>query len=132
MAFSGAPTEVKASLDTTVEELKALIASQLNVPGDEQRLIYAGQVLKDQRTLRDHGYKDGNVIHMVRSKKSTSRNASPSAAPPLQQREPAVGMPNAFGMPPGGGLAAMQQELQRNPDAFNAMLEVPLVHHSHV
>lgn len=117
-------------MDTTVEELKSLIASQSGVPADEQRLIYAGQVLKDQRTLRDHGYKGGNVIHLVRSKKSSSQSASPSAAPQSQQREPAVGMPSAFGMPPGGGLAAMQQELQRNPDAFNAMFEVPLVHYS--
>lgn len=44
-------TEDKA----TIAELKNAIAEKASVPADEQRIIYKGQVLKDERTVDSYG-----------------------------------------------------------------------------
>ena len=39
----------------TVADLKAEVAKKSSVPAEQQRLIYKGQVLKDERTLDSYG-----------------------------------------------------------------------------
>ena len=39
----------------TVAELKAEVAKKSSIPAEQQRLIYKGQVLKDERTLDSYG-----------------------------------------------------------------------------
>ena len=49
----------KFSVDTqtsaSVRDLKEAVAGQCTIPADEQRLIYKGQVLKDERTVDSYG-----------------------------------------------------------------------------
>ena len=39
----------------TIAELKAAVATQCDIPAENQRLIYKGQVLKDDKTIEDYG-----------------------------------------------------------------------------
>ena len=41
--------------DMTIGEMKAAVAEKADVPAENQRLIYKGQVLKDERTVESYG-----------------------------------------------------------------------------
>ncbi len=45
--------EIEAS--STVEDLKEVLAPKCSIPAPEQRLIYKGQVMKDEKTLDSYG-----------------------------------------------------------------------------
>ena len=50
----------------TIEELKTMIQDKMGIPCDEQRVIYAGKQLEDDRTLSYYNiYKESN-IHVVK------------------------------------------------------------------
>ena len=44
-----------ANLSMTISELKVQVQSKSQIPPEEQRLIYKGQVLKDERTVDSYG-----------------------------------------------------------------------------
>ena len=46
---------VEISLDADVAEFKEEVGKHCTIPAAEQRLIYKGQVLKDERTLQSYG-----------------------------------------------------------------------------
>ena len=47
----GANIVVETSSSKTIEELKDAVATEASTPAAEQRLIYKGQVLKNERTV---------------------------------------------------------------------------------
>ena len=51
----GEKFSVDAQPSMTVAELKGQVQSKSQVPPEEQRLIYKGQVLKDERTMDSYG-----------------------------------------------------------------------------
>lgn len=57
--------------NTTIADLKAVIEEQakgdniLPLPADQQRLIFAGKALEDQRTLEDYNIQSNNTIYVV-------------------------------------------------------------------
>ncbi|KAJ3019025.1 hypothetical protein HKX48_002460 [Thoreauomyces humboldtii] len=88
---------------TTVLQLKEKIAVDHSVPVAEQRLIFAGKVLKDADTLATYKMADGNTVHMVRGSATPRTAPPPAAAPaPTPNTEP---IPNLFGGVPGGAAA---------------------------
>eukprot|EP01088_Endostelium_zonatum_P021319 TRINITY_DN8332_c0_g1_i1.p1 TRINITY_DN8332_c0_g1~~TRINITY_DN8332_c0_g1_i1.p1 ORF type:complete len:200 (-),score=39.19 TRINITY_DN8332_c0_g1_i1:53-652(-) len=54
---------VKGSI--TVEELKARIEHISGIPIDQQRIIYAGVQLEDERTIGDYNILEGATVHLV-------------------------------------------------------------------
>ncbi|GET93119.1 ubiquitin-like protein, putative [Leishmania tarentolae] len=72
-----------SDFNITVAELKKQIAETLEIPADEQRIILRGKVLKDDGVLSAIGMEDGNVIHVVRSKKSVAAASSMTASSAL-------------------------------------------------
>lgn len=48
-----------------VLSVKLRIEAHLNIPPDQQRLIFAGQVLEDDRTLIDYGIQDTSTLHLI-------------------------------------------------------------------
>jgi hypothetical protein len=56
------PFSVKSTL--TVKEFKAIIEPTVNVAADQQRLIYLGKVLADDKSLKDYDI-HGKTIHLV-------------------------------------------------------------------
>lgn len=51
----GAKISLDVGSTATVLELKELLVEQASMPAAEQRLIYKGQILKDEKTLEDYG-----------------------------------------------------------------------------
>ena len=51
--------------DTPIENLKARIQDSIGVPPNDQRLIYAGKQLEDNKTLKDYNVWNETTIHMV-------------------------------------------------------------------
>ncbi|KAA6380347.1 MAG: hypothetical protein EZS28_024125 [Streblomastix strix] len=53
------------SLYDTVDALKKSIAGIVGVEPENQRLVFAGQELNNQRTLQSYGVKEGDTINLV-------------------------------------------------------------------
>ena len=104
---------VQIGPDSSVEQLKQAIQDQHSVPAAEQRLIYKGQVLKDEKSVKDYGrawlvarslleaarrlsqvdagLQNEHVLHMVRKP-----GAGSGGTPGGQRSQPAAagGMPD--------------------------------------
>lgn len=52
---NGSKFSVRASLDSTVGDFKAILAQNCDIPAEQQRLIYKGRILKDDQTLTSYG-----------------------------------------------------------------------------
>ena len=67
-ATSGSKITVSVELSTTVGELKTTLeaADKADTPSAQQRLIYKGHVLKDEKTLESYGVGEDHVIHLVK------------------------------------------------------------------
>lgn len=99
-------------------------------------LIFAGKIMKDTDTLKQHNIKDGLTVHLV-IKAKTRNTDTPQRPPPDVTQTP-------FGLSSLGGLAGMealgagsqtfmdlqarmQNELLNNSDLLRTMLDNPMV-----
>ena len=58
--------QIKVPEDATVADLKALVAqNNSEYAADQQRLIFAGKVLKDEDPISKYNLKNGHTIHLV-------------------------------------------------------------------
>ena len=51
--------------ETTVAQLKEIIADQIDIPATAQRLIFAGKQLEDAKTLAEYNIGNESTIHLV-------------------------------------------------------------------
>lgn len=51
---SGSQYSIQVSEDATIAELKKLLVPQVQTPEEQQRLIYSGHILANEKTLKDY------------------------------------------------------------------------------
>jgi len=114
--------------DITILSVKKEISEKEgDCPLEQQRLIYKGRILEDDRTLSDYGIVDGSTLHLVKSRASSGAPASnnnaastPSPASTQQQQT------SPFMTPPMvPDFSQMQQQM--TPERMSQMMNSPLM-----
>jgi len=78
--LQGAECNVEVELGDSIERLKELVQSHLNISPANQRLLHRGKTLQDCTQIKDYSLKDGDKLHLVVKKDSTPPASVPAAA----------------------------------------------------
>jgi len=130
---------VEASPLATITELKEAVAGKTNIPVAQIKLIFAGQVLKDARTVDSYGIKDNFTVHLVKSNPAptqpttTAASTTPTTPTTPVQTAPTTttastpqSFANPFAQVPSSSFQQMQQQMAQNPNLMREMLNSPL------
>ena len=62
---TGSTSQFEIGPNNTVRHLQLLYQGMHQVPHGQQRLIFAGRQMKDEKTLADYNIVDGSTVHLV-------------------------------------------------------------------
>lgn len=135
---SSGQKEIDISETATVKDFRAEVAKSFSTEPTQIVLIFAGKILKDETSLTDNKIVDGVSVHVVVKKGNTPapQNAStPASNPAPQPAAPTSNTQSPSGNPFGamggllnsGNLQQASQELMRNPEMMQNMLNNPMV-----
>jgi ubiquilin len=105
----GGLVHLDVDLKTRVEEFRAIIAPKTGVKKHRQRLVFAGRLMQDGRTLEAYGIERNSTIHLLHGSAAGETDG-----------------PGGFDIstiPPQ--LGAVQRHVLANPDILQQMLESP-------
>merc|ERR1712054_20904 len=105
----GGLVHLDVDLKTRVEEFRAIIAPKTGVKKHKQRLVFAGRLMQDGRTLEAYGVERNSTIHLLRGN-AAGENEGPQGF-------------DISTIPPQ--LGAVQRHVLANPDILQQMLESP-------
>ena len=80
-ALSGRTCHFDVNEDTTVEQLKRIIAGEMEVSAERQRLLFQGKMLLDGQLLKEAGCFN-KVIHLVKRAEPPAASAPPAPSVP--------------------------------------------------
>jgi ubiquilin len=105
----GGLVHLDVDLKTRIEEFRAIIAPKTGVKKHRQRLVFAGRLMQDGRTLEAYGVERNSTIHLLHG------NAAGESEGPQGY--------DISSIPPQ--LGAVQRHVLANPDILQQMLESP-------
>ena len=73
--LQGAECNVDITADESVDRLKELVQTQLNISPAHQRLLHKGKTLQDGTLVQEYSLKEGDKLHLV-----VKKDATPPAA----------------------------------------------------
>jgi len=104
----GSLVHLDVDLKTRVEEFRSILAPKCGIKRHRQRLVYAGRLLQDGRTLEAYNVERNSTIHLLHGQ--PGGGDGPSGVDISQ-------------IPPQ--LGALQRHVLQNPDILQQMLESP-------
>ncbi|KAJ6412450.1 hypothetical protein OIU84_005493 [Salix udensis] len=63
--LTGKEIEIDIEPNDTIDRIKERVEEKEGIPPVQQRLIYAGKQLGDDKTARDYNIEGGSVLHLV-------------------------------------------------------------------
>ncbi|XP_029408298.2 large proline-rich protein BAG6 isoform X5 [Bactrocera dorsalis] len=114
--------------ELTIREFKDKIAEKTNISADQQRIIYCGRVLADEKQLKEYDV-DGKVVHVAERPPPSQRgpstsNSSSNDTPTTRERTNNRGMRNSPLFRALDGMVVGTMAIPMNPVQNNGQQQV--------
>lgn len=76
--LKGGECDIEVSATASINSVKQIVAQQLRIPVDQQKLVFKGKTLLDSESLCDYNIVEGNKIHLFVLKEDTQAEAEES------------------------------------------------------
>lgn len=63
--LTGKEVEIDIEPNDTIERIKQRVEEKEGIPPIQQRLIYGGKQMNDEKTAREYNIEGGSVLHLV-------------------------------------------------------------------